>query len=325
MYIPESFSASLLLMVLSMVCWGSWANAFNLCRGRYRFELFYWDFALGVLLGSAALFITLGPGFSQLSQITAGANFLWAVLAGCVFSIGNVLLVAAISVTGMAVAFPVCIGLALLLGVGLSWLISPGVPMPALLAGAVLLLFSICLDAAAYRAMTRQTAYSNRGLAIAILGGVFMGLFPPCLQKALVGPAALDPYAASVILGIGVVVCTVGTNWLFMRHPITGGGRVRAAAYFGAAPAHHGLGLLGGAVWAAGMVFNSIAGNKVSIAVSYAFGTGATLVAALWGVLVWKEFRGAPRRSFHYLIGTFISFLAGIGVIAWAKVTMSAN
>jgi glucose uptake protein len=152
-----------------------------------------------------------------------------------------------------------------------------------------------------------------------------MGLFPPCRQKALVGSGALDPYAASVTLGIGVVVCTIATNWLFMRHPITGGKPLRAAAYFGAAPAHHGLGLLGGAVWAAGMVLNSIAGNKVSIAVSYAFGTGATLVAALWGVLVWKEFRGAPRTSFYCLIGTFISFLAGIAVIAWAKVTVSSN
>jgi glucose uptake protein len=325
MYIPGSFSASLFLMVLSMVCWGSWANAFNFCRGRYRFELFYWDYAPGVLLGSLAFFVTLGPGFRQFGQITTGANALWAILSGCVFSVGNVLLVAAISVTGMAVAFPVCIGLALLLGVGLSWWISPEVPMASLLGGALLLLLSICLDAAAYRAMTRQTKSSNRGIVIAILGGVFMGLFPPSLQKALVGPGALDPYTAAVMLGVGVVVCTLATNWLFMRHPIAGGEPLRAAAYWAAAPAHHGLGILGGAVWATGMVFNSIAGDKVSIAVSYAFGTGGTLVAALWGVLIWKEFRGAPRRSFYYVIGMFISFLAGIAVIAWAKVTMPSN
>jgi glucose uptake protein len=219
----------------------------------------------------------------------------------------------------MAVAFPLCIGLALLLGVGLSWWVAPEIPVIPLLFGAMLLLCSIASAASAYRAMSHNVVSSNRGIKIAILGGVFMGTFPPCLQKALVGPGALDPYTAAVTLATGVVVCTLGTNGFIMRHPIAGGPPVRGADYWAAAPVHHALGLLGGAVWAAGLVFNSIAAGQVSVAVSYAFGTGATLVAVLWGALVWGEFRGAPQRSLHYLIGMFVSFLIGIVVIAWAK------
>jgi glucose uptake protein len=61
------------------------------------------------------------------------------------------------------------------------------------------------------------------------------------------------------------------------------------------------------------------------VAISYAFGTGATLVAAVWGVFLWKEFKGAPSRSYWYLLGMFVLFLAGIAVIAWAKSTMPSG
>jgi len=319
MYAPQSFSTSVGLMILSMLCWGSWANAFSLCRGRYRFELFYWDYAVGVLLSTLAFYGTLGPGLTDLTHVPPGPNALWGLAAGCVFNLGNVLLVAAISLAGMAIAFPLCIGLALLLGVGLSWWIAPQITVLPLLLGATLLLCSIGLDASAYRAMSRDRLSSRWGIAVATAGGVLMGLFPPCLQKALVGPGALDPYAASVTLAAGVALCTLATNGLFMRHPIAGGEIVTLRQYWRARPAYHLWGVLGGAVWGAGLVFNSIAAGKVSVAVSYAFGTGGTLVAVLWGALVWREFRGAPIRTLYYLFGMFVSFLAGILVIAWAK------
>jgi glucose uptake protein len=323
MYIPETFGASIVLMVLSMLCWGSWANTFSLCRGKYRFELFYWDYAVGVVLGSLAFYAALGPGLGGLAQLAFGANAAWAVFSGVVFNIGNVLLVAAISMTGMAVAFPISIGLALLIGVGVSWAISPAITALPLAAGSVFLLISMGLDAAAYRAMAQQVVVSTRGIAIAVVGGVFMGAFPPCLQKALVGPGALDSYAAGLMLAVGVLLCTVATNWFYMRRPIAGGAPVGFRDYARATAIQHVLGLLGGAVWAAGMVFNSIAGGKVSVAISYAFGTGGTLVAALWGVLVWKEFRGAPKKSYLYLLGMFATFAAGIAVLAYAKATAS--
>jgi glucose uptake protein len=322
MWSPTTFGVSFCLMVLCMVCWGSWANSYSLTRGKYRFELFYWDYAVGVLLGALALAALMAPGSAIFHGPIDPGKAAWGIGSGVVFSIGNVLLVAAISLTGMAVAFPVCIGLALLIGVGLCWHINPAVPAIPLAIGSALILLSMVMDAAAYRAKARETVFSTRGILIAVLGGIFMGAFPPCIEKAIVGAGALDPYAAAVMLGIGVLVCTLATNYVFMRRPIAGGPPVTLAQFFAAPLHHHLLGILGGAIWAVGGVLSFVAGGKVGMAISYAFGSGATLVAALWGVLVWKEFRGAPRSSYWYLLGMFLTFLAGIAVIAWAKSTM---
>jgi glucose uptake protein len=322
MYTPDSFAASLVLMILSMLCWGSWANTFTLCRGKYRFELFYWDYVAGVMLGVLGLSALLAPASAVFHGGMAAGNVAWAVLAGIVFNLGNVLLVAAISLAGLSVAFPICIGLALLIGVGVGWYIAPAVPLGPLVAGSALILAAMVMDAVAYRAIAGKAVSSTRGVLIAVLGGVFMGSFPPCLQKAMVGSSALDPYAAVVLLGVGIVLCAVATNYAFMRWPIAGGPPVTMGQYVTASLKCHALGLLGGTIWAAGSVLNFIAGDKVSVAISYAFGTGATLVAVLWGVLVWHEFRGAPPRSRLWLVGMFASFLAGIAVIAWAKSTM---
>ena len=171
MYVPSTQGA-FLLMFITMLCWGSWANAFSLCRGRYRFELFYWDYAVGVLLGMVGLSALLGIESHVFRGEMAADKMAWALLSGVVFNIGNVLLVAAISITGLAVAFPVCIGLALLIGVGLSWYIEPAVPAVPMAVGSLLILASMVMDAAAYRALATETVFSLRGLIIAIIGGI---------------------------------------------------------------------------------------------------------------------------------------------------------
>ena len=322
MYSPETFAASCGLMVLSMVCWGSWANAFSLTRGQYRFELFYWDYAVGIMLGVLAIAAVLGPqsavfhGSMDLSKAT------WGIASGAVFSIGCVLLVAAISLAGMAVAFPVCVGLATLIGGGVSWCIEAAVPAIPMAIGLGLILMSVLLDAAAYRAKSGKAVSSPRGIVIAVIGGLFAGAFPPCLQQAMVGTNALDPYAAVVMLSVGILGCTLITNYGFMRHPIAGGEPVTFIQYIGAPARFHVFGILGGIIWATGTVCNFVAGGKVSVAISYAFGGGATIVTALWGIFLWKEFHGAPRRSYWYLFGMLITFLIGIAVIAWAKTTI---
>lgn len=188
-----------------------------------------------------------------------------------------------------------------------------------------MILASILFDAAAYRAKQGSVTSSARGIAIAVIGGLFTGAFPPCLQKAMVGQNALDPYAAVVMLGIGIMACTLLTNYGFMRHPIGGGEPVSMRQFFRAPVHFHCLGILGGIVWAAGTVANFVAGGKVSVAISYAFGGGATIVTALWGIFLWKEFQGAPRRSYAYLLGMLIAFILGIVVIAWAKSTMPTH
>jgi glucose uptake protein len=325
MYIPETFAASFGLMVLSMLCWGSWANAFSLARGRYRFELFYWDYAVGIMLGVLALATLLGPASAVFHGTMDPGKAAWGLASGVVFSVGTVLLVAAISLAGMAVAFPVCIGLAMLIGGGVSWAIEPAVPAVPMAAGLGLILLSVVLDAAAYRAMAGKVVFSVRGIVIALLGGVFTGAFPPCLQQAMVGVKPLDPYSAVVMLAAGILLCAIVTNYFFMRRPIAGGEPVSFAQFFAAPLQFHVFGLLGGIVWAAGTVCNFVAGGRVSVAISYAFGGGATIVTALWGIFLWKEFRGAPRRSYWCLFGMLLSFVAGIAVIAWAKSTMPST
>ncbi len=322
MYIPETFAAAFGLMVFSMFCWGSWANSFSLARGKYRFELFYWDFAVGIMLGVLALAAILGPGSALFHGTMDPGKAAWGIASGVMFSIGTVLLVAAISLTGMSVAFPICIGLANLIGGGVSWYIEPAVPATPMALGLALILASILADAAAYRAKAGSVTSSMRGIVIAIIGGLFTGAFPPCLQKAMVGTNALDPYAAVVMLGAGILGCTIVTNYGFMRRPLGGDAPVSFAQYFAAPVRFHIFGLLGGILWAAGTVANFVAAGKVSVAISYAFGGGATIVTALWGIFLWKEFQGAPRRSYWYLLGMLLMFLAGIAVIAWAKSNM---
>lgn len=324
MYIPETFTAALGLMLLSMIFWGSWANAFSLARGQYRFELFYWDYATGILIGALILAALLAPQSALFHGGIDWSKAAWGIASGVVFNLGTVLLVAAISLTGMSVAFPVAIGLALLIGGGISWSIEAAVPAVPMAAGLGLILLSILLDAAAYKAKAGQMPVSTRGIVIAILAGILTGLFPPFLQKALVGETKLDPYAAVVMLGVGIVVCTLLTNYLFMRKPIAGGEPVSFGQFFRAPLKFHVYGLLGGIVWATGSVCNFVAGDKVSVAISYAFGGGATLVTAFWGIFLWKEFQGAPRRSYWCLAGMAVAFLAGIIVIAVAK-TAAAN
>jgi len=325
MYAPTTFGASIVLMFLTMIFWGSWVSAFSLCRGKYRFELFYWDYAVGVLLGTVALAAVLGLQSAVFGGEMAPANVAFALLAGALFNIGNVLLVAAISITGMAVAFPACIGLALMIGVGISWYVLPAVPAVPMAIGVLLILLSMIMDAAAYRAAAKETVFSPRGVIIAVIGGLFIAAYAPCLQKAMLGPTALDAYAASVMVAVGILGCTMVTNYFFMRWPIAGGPPVTFRQLFTAPLAHHVLGIVGGVIWAAGTVLNLIAADKASMAVSYSFGVGGTLVAALWGVFVWKEFQGAPRRSYYYLLGMFGLFGAGIGVIAYAKALIEST
>ncbi|MBN2132490.1 MAG: hypothetical protein JW741_23510 [Sedimentisphaerales bacterium] len=323
MFEPTTFTAAVGLMFLTMLCWGSWANTYSVCRGQYRFELFYWDFATGVMLASLGLSIALGSGSALFRGEMNGVNASWALLSGLVFNIGNVLLVAAISLTGMAVAFPVCISLALLIGVGVSWWIEPSVPALWMLLGSVLILASMLADAAAYRAISTHRPFSLRGIGIAVLGGVFMGAFPPCLQRAFVGAEALDPYAASTMFAIGVLLCTLVVNYPLMRFPIAGDPPVAMCDWLVAPKRFHVYGLLGGAIWALGGVFNFIAGDKVGMAVGYAFGAGGTLVAAAWGVLVWREFREAPPRAYVYLGLMFVTFIIGITIIGYARAHVS--
>ena len=329
MLLPETYGAALALTILTMLCWGSWANTLKLCPG-YRFQLFYWDYAIGMAVGAVFWGITagsMGPtGLRFLADIrqTAIAPMLYATIGGAIFNIANLLLVAAIDVAGLAVAFPVGIGLALVIGAISNYVIKP-VGNPVLLFGGVaLVVVAIVLDAAAYRKRekTAQSA-TARGIVISLACGVLMGCFYPFVARALNGEpghAAPGPYAVTLFFTIGLLISTVPANWLLMKKPLDGREPVDGAGYWEAPFKWHLAGTLGGAIWCTGGVANFLASGAhlVGPAVSYSIGQGATMVSACWGVFVWREFAGASRMVTVLLVLMFLCFLLGLGSVAVA-------
>jgi glucose uptake protein len=329
MLLPHTYQAALFLMVLSMCCWGSWANTLKLCP-RYRFQLFYWDYAIGMFLGALVLGLTAGshgsagvPLIPDMVQ-TAPILMFYAMLGGAIFNVANLLLVAAIDVAGLAVAFPVGIGLALVIGAISNYVITP-VGNPLLLFGGVALVaVAIVLDAAAYRKReTSAKATTTRGIVISLVAGVLMGCFYPFVARALngvPGQTAPGPYAVSVFFMVGLLISTVPANLLLMARPLDGKPRVNGRDYWPAPLGWHLAGVLGGAIWCVGGVANFVASGAhlVGPAVSYTIGQGATMVSACWGVFVWREFAGSPRAAKTLLFFMFIFFLLGLGAVALA-------
>jgi glucose uptake protein len=329
MLLPHTYQAALLLMLLSMCCWGSWANTLKFCPD-YRFQLFYWDYAFGMVVCALVLGLTAGSHGSAGTPLvpdmveTAPRLAFYAVLGGAVFNVANLLLVAAIDVAGLAVAFPVGIGLALVIGAISNYLITP-VGNPLLLFGGVALVaVAIVFDAAAYRQRDRTArATTTRGIVLSLVAGVLMGCFYPFVARALnglPGEAAPGPYAVSVFFATGLLLSTFPANWLLMMKPLDGKPAVKGRDYWPAPLGWHLAGMLGGAIWCVGGVANFVASGAhiVGPAVSYTIGQGATMVSACWGVFIWREFAGAPRPAKVLLSLMFVFFLLGLGAVALA-------
>jgi glucose uptake protein len=338
LYQPETYAIALSLMVASMLCWGSWANAVKLCPG-YRFQLFYWDYVIGVVLGALLWGSTLGSfghtGRPFLEDIlhTAPSHALLAFIGGIVFNLANLLLVAAIDIAGLAVAFPIGIGLALVIGAAGNYAISPNGNPWMLFGGIALVATAIVLDAIAYR--LRETdrqaqTMSRRGVILSLVSGVLMGSFYPFVSKAMTGTLSdgvassgvPGPYATAFFFSIGVAICAVPLNYLWMRRPLDGREPVSLPEYFRVPGAWHFWGIAGGAVWCTGAVFNFVASRAhiVGPAVSYSIGQGATMISACWGVFVWKEFTSAPARSKRFLAWMFFFFVCGLTAVALAPI-----
>lgn len=328
MFQPQTYFVALSFMVISMICWGSWANTVKLCPG-YRFQLFYWDYVVGVLFGSVFWGLTLGTlghggiAFPAAVAHADAGDILLAIAGGAVFNVANLLLVAAIDIAGLAVAFPVGIGLALVVGAASSYVVTPTGNPWLLFGGIALVLAAIAADAMAYRLREREaSATSRRGVVICIISGLLMGTFYPLVADAMRGSSSPGPYAVGFFFAVGVVLCAVPVNWLFMRRPLDGRKPVAMAGYASAPAGWHFWGVLGGAVWCTGAIMNFVASQAhlVGPAVSYSIGQGATMVSAAWGVFVWKEFGGAPRAARQLLVWMFLLFVAGLTAVALAPI-----
>jgi len=330
MFIVQSYPLAVALCVVTMLCWGSWANTQKLASREWRFQLFYWDYAIGLAAGAIILGLTAGslghagtPFLSDAVQTPLGP-ILFAACGGVVFNIANLLLVAAIDVAGLAVAFPVGIGLALVVGSVSSYLVNPKANPLLLFGGVLLVVVAIVLDAAAYRKREAQAkAATTRGIVLSLVAGVLMGTFYPLVARALTGTQdkpAPGPYAVALFFAFGVLLSTVPANLLLMAKPLDGKPPVRGSGYWSAPFRWHLAGLLGGAVWCLGAVANFVASGAhlVGPAVSYSIGQGATMVSACWGVFVWHEFAGAPRSAKRLLLFMFIFFVLGLCAVALA-------
>ncbi|MGB0125425.1 MAG: GRP family sugar transporter, partial [Silvibacterium sp.] len=301
MYQPQTYAIALLFMVTSMFCWGSWANTVKLVPG-YRFQLFYWDYVIGLVLGAFVWGVSIGsvgqtgrPFFADLMQ-TGHSQILFALIGGIIFNVANLLLVAAIDIAGLAVAFPVGIGIALVVGAVSNYLISPNGNAILLFGGIALVLVAIVFDAIAYREREQaKSAMSRRGVVISVISGLLMGSFYPFVAKGMTGHDAPGPYAISMYFVIGVALCSIPVNFLLMRRPLDGRPPVAMRGYTQAHLRWHLWGIAGGVVWCTGAVFNFVASQAhiVGPAVSYSIGQGATMISAAWGVFVWREFASA--------------------------------
>jgi glucose uptake protein len=348
MILPTTYELTLLLSVLSMICWGSWANTLKLAGPKWRFELFYFDYAFGVLLTGVIAAFTFGSLGVELSfrdnlLIAGKRQMAYAFAAGAVFNLANMLLVGAISIAGMAVAFPIGIGLALVIGtIGNYVQQRTGNPI-YIFGGVALVAVAILLAALAYGAMAKarpveeeagarpgnvkrkKSPGAAKGIIISIISGVLMGSFYPLVVMSQRPEAiGLGPYSIAFFFAIGVFLTTIVYNLYFINLPIHGEA-TELGAYLKGSAGQHLLGILGGITWCVGAVANFVAGAaggeaRVGPAVSYALGQGATMISVLWGLLVWREFAGAGSRATLFIVLMFVFFAAGLGLISIAPI-----
>jgi glucose uptake protein len=314
-------------MILSMLCWGSWANTQKIDR-TWRFELFYLDYTFGLLAASILFGLTLGRtdpasanSFFLNLHAASARSILEAFLGGAIFSIGNILLVAAISVAGMAVAFPVGAGLALVLGSLLNYFVSPTGNPVLIFGGIAMICVAIGLDALAYRDLEDGGKSSAKGILLSIGGGIGAGLFYPFVAKSLTGPAHLVPYTVNFVFALGALATAIPMSYLLMRKPVSGQ-PLSFHDYTAGSVGVHAWGVAGGIVWGLGTIANFVASYVPMIgpATSFAMGEGNTMISALWGVFVWKEFKGANARVKLLLALMFLFFLLGLTSIALAPI-----
>jgi len=328
MFIVYNYPLAVIFCIVTMFCWGSWGNTQKLAGKTWRYELFYWDYVIGILLFSLLSAFTLGSlgteGRSFVADLCQAewGNIGSALLGGIIFNAANILLSAAISIAGMSVAFPVGIGLALVLGVLINYMgAAKGDPV-LLFCGVALVTVAIVLNAVAYKKLTAKTkTVSTKGIVISLIAGLLMSFFYRFVAASMdlenfVTPAAgkMTPYTAMFIFAVGILISNFVFNTVVMKKPFEGE-PVKYNAYFKGGVNIHWVGILGGLIWGLGNAFNLIAAGKAGAAISYGLGQGATLVSAFWGVVIWKEFKNAPKGTYTYLYAMFALFLFGLGMI----------
>ena len=332
MYIVDSYGLAVIFCIITMLGWGSWANTLKMSSKEWEFPLYYWDYSIGLVITTLLFGFTFGSegtegrGFITDLQQANGAALTSAFIGGVVFNIANLLVVAATSIAGLAVAFPIAIGLALVIGVVVNYVATPVGDPVVLFVGVSLVVAAILVDASAYRKLPQdKKGDRTKGIIISIIAGVLMGFFYRFVAASMVTNFAspetglFTPYSAMFVFTLGLFSSNFVFNTWFMFKPVTGKA-VSYKDYFRlGSPRLHLIGILGGFIWCMAMEFNLMASEKAGFAISYGLGQGATMISAAWGVFVWKEFAGAPKGTNKLLIAMFVLFIIGLSLIVIAR------
>jgi glucose uptake protein len=328
MYIISSYSLAVFFCIITMLCWGSWGNTQKLAAKTWRYELFYWDYVIGIVLLSLVFGFTLGSMGDQGRSFTtdlmqvSSANFWSVIIGGIIFNASNILLSASISIAGMAVAFPVGVGLALVLGVVLNYNNASKDDPILLFTGVALIVVAIIFNGIASGKMSSgEKKSSSKGIWLAVIAGVLMSFFYRFVASAMdvnnfESPTAgmMTPYTAFFVFAMGILTSNFLFNTIIMKKPFVGA-PVTYKDYFSGSLSTHIVGVIGGLIWGLGTVLSYMAAGKAGPAISYALGQGATMVAAFWGVFIWKEFKGANKHVNLLLFLMFLLFITGLGLI----------
>jgi glucose uptake protein len=327
MYAPHTYPVALAMMLLSMLCWGSWANTQKIDE-KWRFELYYWDYIWGLVVCALLFGLTLGRtnptapvSFFHSLDSASVRSLAEAFAGGMIFNLGNLLLVAAISIAGMAVAFPLGAGLALVIGAVLNYAVSPKGDPLLLFGGILLVCAAIAANAMAYRGLQKAGKSGTKGILLSLLCGVVIGLFYPFVAKALTGEKHLGPYTVYFVFALGALVSNFPLNYAFMRRPVSGP-PLSIRDYLKGSSAAHAWGVLGGLIWGTGTICSFVVAYTpmVGPATSFSLSEGNTMISAIWGVFVWKEFHGASSEVKRLLALMFALFVVGLVSISLAPV-----
>lgn len=329
MFIVNSYALAVIFCFVTMLCWGSWGNTQKLASKSWRYELFYWDYVIGMLVFALLIAFTMGSFGSEGRHFTediaqAGLKNVGSILlGGVIFNASNILLSASTSIAGLAVAFPLGVGLSLVLGTVVNYIGAPkGDPLWLFLGVALIVIAVVCNGVASSKvSRSDENGNARKGILLAVAAGILMAFFYRFVAAAMdldnfaaPAPGKVTPYTAIVIFSIGVLASNFLFNTLVMKRPFVGE-PVSYSEYFKGSAKTHLVGMLGGAIWCLGTAFSYIASGKAGAAISYALGQGAPMVAAIWGVFIWKEFKGAGKSTYGLLALMFAFFVGGLACI----------
>ena len=320
MVLVTNIPLAIICCIYCCICWGSWGNTQKLVQQKdWKSSLFYWDYIGGFFLTALLGLLAFNGGgiFENLSWASIG----WAMLGGLVWNIANIFLTAANGIAGLSVAFPIGGGFGWVGGIIFNYFVAGFSGNKILLwIGVVLAVAAMLLSALSYKKLTSTQAKSPlKGIVYAFISGFgfafFYGLVVKSTAAEFGGSGTLSPYQAVFFFALAVLISTLFFNPIVMKNSVEGTATMKD--YFSKGDARtHLIGMLGGFIWMSGMVISLMsAGAQVNKAVAYALSNASPLIAMIWGVFIWKEFKNAPKGTNKYVAAMFLSFLAALVII----------